>query len=95
MRAEGTHIFWFHTNVFTELLHGLRADHFVGSSVLKKPGQAFLIGEQLLCDRLGTTDLRSGETTRQTHKKASNKNFLKTHIDKKQSVIQESNWNNH
>lgn len=66
-QIEETHILWFHTNVLTELLHGLWTNYFIGTSILMKPGQALLIGEQLVSDRPGTTDLRSCETT--THGK--------------------------
>lgn len=64
-QGEETHILWFHTNVFTELLHGLRTDHFIDAGILMEPGQALLIGEQLVRDRPGTTDLRSCDTTTQ------------------------------
>lgn len=60
----GTHILWFHANIFTELLHRLRTDHLVGAGVLVEPAQALFTGERLLSvDRSCTTDLRSGETT--------------------------------
>lgn len=66
LRARGTHILWFHTDVFTELLHGLWIDHFVGAGVLLEPSQALLIGEELLSTTNGITDLRAGETTTHT-----------------------------
>lgn len=58
-----THILWFHTNVFTELFHGIWTDHLVRAGIPQEPGQALLTGEGFLgADELRTTDLRSSET---------------------------------
>ena len=58
-----THILWFHTDIFTEPLHGLWIHHLVGTSVLVEPGQALPAGEQFVAaDRPRPADLRSSET---------------------------------
>lgn len=58
-----TYILRFHTDVFTELLHGLWADHIIRAGVLVEPGQTLLTGEEFVstdCPR--TTDRWPGET---------------------------------
>lgn len=67
-RRGGAHILRFHTDVLTELLHGVRADYLVGAGVRLEPRQALLVGEELLSgDRPRASHLRSGETATHTH----------------------------
>ena len=46
--SRKTHIFRFHADVFTELLHSIGAQHMVWAGVLLEPGHALLRGEGLL-----------------------------------------------